>query len=149
MATHCSVLAWRIPGTGKPGGLPSMGSHRVRHDWSGLAAAAATMTLCARQQGRHRYKEQTFGLCGRRRGWDLREWHWNMFIITCIIDRQSRFNTRDRVLRAGALGWPWGMGWEGVGRGLRMGNTCTPTADSCQGMAKSSTIYKVITLQLK
>ena len=41
MATHSSVLAWRIPGTGKPGGLPSMGSHRVRHDWSNLAAAAA------------------------------------------------------------------------------------------------------------
>ena len=32
MATHSSVLAWRIPGTGVPGGLPSMGSHRVGHD---------------------------------------------------------------------------------------------------------------------
>ena len=41
MATHSSVLAWRIPGTEEPGGLPSMGSHRVRHDWSDLAAAAA------------------------------------------------------------------------------------------------------------
>ena len=40
MATHCSVLAWRIPGTGEPGGLPSLGSHRVRRDWSDLAAAA-------------------------------------------------------------------------------------------------------------
>ena len=40
MATHSSVLAWRIPGTGEPGGLPSMGSHRVGHNWSGLAAAA-------------------------------------------------------------------------------------------------------------
>ena len=40
MATHLSVLAWRIPGTGEPGGLPSMGSHRVGHDWSDLAAAA-------------------------------------------------------------------------------------------------------------
>ena len=39
-ATHSSVLAWRIPGTGEPGGLPSMGSHRVRHDWSDLAAAS-------------------------------------------------------------------------------------------------------------
>ena len=38
MATHSSVLAWRIPGTGEPGGLPSMGSHRVRHDWIDLAA---------------------------------------------------------------------------------------------------------------
>ena len=41
MATHSSVLAWRIPGTGEPGGLPSMGSHRVRHDRSDLAAVAA------------------------------------------------------------------------------------------------------------
>ena len=41
MATHSSVLAWRIPRTGEPGGLPSMGSHRVRHNWSDLAAAAA------------------------------------------------------------------------------------------------------------
>ena len=38
MATNSSVLAWRIPGTGEPGGLPSMGSHRVGHDWSDLAA---------------------------------------------------------------------------------------------------------------
>ena len=41
MAPHSSVLAWRIPGTGEPGGLPSMGSHRVGHDRSDLAAAAA------------------------------------------------------------------------------------------------------------
>ena len=41
MATHSSVLAWRIPRAGEPGGLTSMGSHRVRHDWSDLAAAAA------------------------------------------------------------------------------------------------------------
>ena len=41
IATHSSVLAWRIPGTGEPGGLPSMGSRRVGHDWSDLAAAAA------------------------------------------------------------------------------------------------------------
>ena len=47
MATHSSVLTWRIPGTGEPGGLPSMGSHRVRHDWSDLAAAALK-TLCVR-----------------------------------------------------------------------------------------------------
>ena len=41
MATHSSVLAWRILGTGEPGGLLSMGSHRVGHDWSDLAAVAA------------------------------------------------------------------------------------------------------------
>ena len=48
MATHSSVLAWRIPGTGEPGGLPSMGSHRVGHDWSDLAAAAAANVLAWR-----------------------------------------------------------------------------------------------------
>ena len=47
MATHSSVLAWRIPGTGQSGGLPSMGSYRVGHDWSDLAAAAAaTDSVC-------------------------------------------------------------------------------------------------------
>ena len=45
MATHSSVLAWRIPGTAGPGGLQSMGSHRVRHDWSNLAAAVAAAVL--------------------------------------------------------------------------------------------------------
>ena len=45
MATHSSVLAWRIPGTGEPGGLLCMGSHRVRHDWSDLAAAAVYICL--------------------------------------------------------------------------------------------------------
>ena len=41
MATHSSVLAWRIPGTAEPGGLPSMGSHRVGHNWRDLEAVAA------------------------------------------------------------------------------------------------------------
>ena len=41
MATHSSILAWRIPGTGEPGGLPSMGLHEVGHNRSDLAAAAA------------------------------------------------------------------------------------------------------------
>ena len=45
MATHSSVLAWRIPGTEEPGGLPSVGSHRVRHDWSDLATAALALTI--------------------------------------------------------------------------------------------------------
>ena len=50
MATHSSVLAWRIPGTGEPGGLPSLGSHRVRNDWRDLAAAVYivndTLSVC-------------------------------------------------------------------------------------------------------
>ena len=45
MATHSSVLAWRIPGTGEPGGLLSLGLHRVGHNWSDLAAAAASCNV--------------------------------------------------------------------------------------------------------
>ena len=47
MAAHSSVLAWRIPGTGEPDGLPSVGSHRVGHDWRDLAAAADPMLVWA------------------------------------------------------------------------------------------------------
>ena len=48
MATHSSVLAWRIPGTGEPRGLPSLGSHRVGHDWRDLAASnQATLISCS------------------------------------------------------------------------------------------------------
>ena len=47
MATHSNVLAWRIPGTAEPGGLPFMGSHRVGHNWSDLAAAAAAVHICS------------------------------------------------------------------------------------------------------
>ena len=43
MATHSSVLPFRVPGTGEAGGLPSMGLHRVGHDWSDLAAATAVI----------------------------------------------------------------------------------------------------------
>ena len=45
MATHSSILAWRIPGMGEPDGLPSMGSHRVGHNWSDLTAAAFHMEM--------------------------------------------------------------------------------------------------------
>ena len=51
MVTHSSVLAWRIPGTGEPGGLTSMGSHRVGHDGSDLAAAAAAAENIMRKAG--------------------------------------------------------------------------------------------------
>ena len=45
MATHSSILAWRIPGTEEPGGLLSVGSHRVGYDWSDAAAAAAAAAV--------------------------------------------------------------------------------------------------------
>ena len=44
-----------------------------------------------------------------------------MYIIICEIDHQSRFDAWDEVLRASALGWPWGMQWEGGGREIKDG----------------------------
>ena len=55
MATHSSVLAWRIPGMGVPGGLPPMGSRRVGHDWSDLAAAAAAAGVLNKLFKRYQY----------------------------------------------------------------------------------------------
>ena len=106
------------------------------------------ITLYIRQQKRHRCIEQSFGLCGRGRGWDdLGEWHWNTYNIICETNRQTRFDAWYRMLRAGALGWPRGMvlggRWEG---GFRMGNTCAPLADSCWCMAKPIQYCKIISL---
>ena len=62
MAAHSSVLAWRIPGTEEPGGLPSMGSHRVRRDWSDIAAAAAwTVTMKQQLYFNLRIRKQLIG----------------------------------------------------------------------------------------
>ena len=59
MAAHSSVLAWRIPGTEEPGGLPSTASHRVGHDWSDLAAAAVdTDSLLSRDRAIQGYERQ-------------------------------------------------------------------------------------------
>ena len=58
MATHSSVLAWRIPGMEEPGGLPSLGSHRVRHNWSNLAAAAAAVWFLQWKTLKRTFKEE-------------------------------------------------------------------------------------------
>ena len=68
MATHSSVLAWRVPGTGEPGGLPSMGSHRVGRDLSDLAAAAAWAFFVAQLVKRSGF-DPWFGKILWRREW--------------------------------------------------------------------------------
>ena len=65
------------------------------------------------------------------------------------MNRQSRFDAGYRMLRAGALGWPRGMVWEGGGRGFRMGNMCTFMVDSCWCMAKPIQYCKVIAAAAK
>ena len=75
---HSSVLAWRIPGTAEPGGLPSMGSHRVGYDWSDLTAAAAAPALQAdfcqlSHKGSPRILEWVAHFFSSRSSW-LRNW---------------------------------------------------------------------------
>ena len=63
MATHSSVLAWRIPGTVEPDGLPSMGSHRVGHDWSNLAADSFSVTANLLLKDYFQWKLQNNSYC--------------------------------------------------------------------------------------
>ena len=72
------------------------------------------ITLYAKQKKRHRCTEQSFGLCRRRRGWDvLREQHRYMYIIYGETDHPAQVGCMRQVLGAGALGRPRGMGWGG------------------------------------
>ena len=99
-----------------------------------------TITLYEQQQKRHRCKEQTFGLCKVRVGWfekiALKHVYYSMW---------NRSPVQVRCMRQSAQGWYTGMtlkdgmGKE-VGGGFKMGNTCTSMADSCEYMAKTTTI---------
>ena len=99
--------------------------------------------LHAGQQGRHRYKKQTFEL-SRSWGWDgLREYHWNMYITICKIDDQCKFDAWSRASRVGALGQPRiGLGWRWEGGFRLVGDTYIPVADSCWCMANHHNTVK-------
>ena len=90
------------------------------------------ITLYVRQQKRHRCKEQTFGFCGRGRGWD----DLGECIETCVISYKKQITSLGSMQSAGCLGlvhWDDPEGWcGGEGRrGFGIGNTCTPVTDSC------------------
>ena len=110
-----------------------------------------TITLYARQQKRHRCVEQSFGLCGRRRGWDDLQDSTEICILSYTeTDHQSRFDAWGRVLRAGTLGWPWGMGWGGRWeRGSGWGTYVHPWLIHVNLWQKPPQYCKVISLQLK
>ena len=76
----------------------------------------------------------------KNHSYDLREQHRNMYIIKCETDRQSRLNAWEKC--SGLVHWddPEGGDWEGRRRGVQDGNTCKSMADSCQRMAKTTTI---------
>ena len=94
MATHSSVLAWRIPGTGQPGGLPSTGSHTVGHDWGDLAAAAASTPKTPAHSRGNTWKLP--------RNWDLGEdsepWHRTVYSSATSLTPASA------ILEKGCLG---------------------------------------------
>ena len=103
MATHSSVLAWRIPGTGEPGGLPSMGSHRVGHDWSDLAALVKHRLLV-----KHRYPLKPH-VCNmydsKNKKLSVASLHWSdlAVVLLCAVQQQeSAIHTHTHRLR------PWG-----------------------------------------
>ena len=81
LATHFSILAWRIPGTEEPGGLPSMGSHRVGHDWSHLAAAAATYHWLSGKESACRCRRHTFDPWVRKIPW-RRKWQLTLVFLS-------------------------------------------------------------------
>ena len=119
MATHSSVLAWRIPGMEEPGGLLSMGSHRVRHDWSDLAAAALihaktcrmgslTCVLLKPPEASHLVAEDTLGESVSP--WTLKP----AFLVQIPWEGQSSVSLSPSFLRACdkriyAKGSPWGF----------------------------------------
>ena len=77
------------------------------------------ITLYARQQKRHRYIEQSFGLCGRGKGWD----DWENGIETCIISYKKRITSAGSMQATGSLGlvhWDDPEGWYGEGGGRRV-----------------------------
>ena len=96
------------------------------------------ITLYAKQKKRHRCTEQTFGLCGRRQGWDVsREQHRNMYIIYGETS-PAQVGCMRQVLQPGALGRPRGSGWRGIwGGGIGMGNTCKSMAGFMSMYGKS------------
>ena len=81
----------------------------------------ATITLYTRQQKRHWRIEKSFGLVGEGEWDELGEWHWNVYNITYETSHQSRFDALYWMLGAGALGWPRGTVWGGIGRSIQDG----------------------------
>ena len=105
--------------------------------------------LYAKQKKRHRCTEQTFGLCGRRRGWDvLREQHRNIYYLGWNRP-PTQVGCMRQVLRAGALGRPRGIGWRGRWEGgSGWGTHVNPWLIPVSVWQKSLQYCKLISIQL-
>ena len=138
MATHSSVLVWRIPGMGKPGGLPSMGSHRVGHDWSDLATAAAAIGKWAQEGDKensmkvHEIREQSkcrplFSGSVHKGYHELRE----EMAVWCALGREN-LDSPPECYHGSASSSVKGEGWsdEGSWVALRYHRVLAPQSDS-------------------
>ena len=123
MATHSSVLAWRIPGIAEPGGLLSMGSHRVRHDWSDLAAAAVM------EKGRELQKNIYFCLIDYAKAFDLVDHNklWKILKemgipdhLTCLL--RNLYAGQEATVRRGHGTTDWFQ----IGKGVHQGCILSP-----------------------
>ena len=105
MATHSSVLAWRIPGTEEPGGLPSLGSHRVGHDWSDLLTAAATwVQLEIIIQRDRRTSSMWYHLYMESKIWHKSTYLWSK---NRIMDKENRLSSVQSLSHAQLFVTPW------------------------------------------
>ena len=95
MATHSSALAWRIPGMGEPGGLPSLGLHRVGHDWTDLAAAAAETSKFSNKITRVIFPALYKMCVSWRQKWKMMQFHHSFSFGLCAF----RFNTFNKYTK--------------------------------------------------
>ena len=114
MATHSSVLAWRIPETGEPGGLPSTGSHRVIHDWSDLVVVAVN-------------PEQIpfSGEKKKRQNTELISWTFNIKMVECILLSNMESKLCTNLFSLKEL-WDWLMGSWGPPGGPQQAVSLSP-----------------------
>ena len=85
MAPHFSILAWRIPGTGEPSGLPSLGSHRVRHNWSDVATVAYILSSSHVQMWELDHKE----------GWMSTSWCFQTVVLETLKTPESPLDSKE------------------------------------------------------
>ena len=95
MATHSSVFAWRIQWLEEPVGLPSLGSHRVGHDWSNLAAAAGNIFKAKTSPADHGYYSQSSGFSSshvwiwgldNKEGWVSKNWYFWIVVLEKMLE---------------------------------------------------------------
>ena len=147
MATRSSVLAWRIPGTGEPCGLPSTGSHRVGHDWSDLAAAGL-LIICTSTplflKPLHRFCYQKWIFPAAKLHWERTSIIGSVLLIRKLESRElwwfKQDNTANKVQ---------GLNLKGKSQNVFKSNALSPAPSGLWPKEIKSPIRTVIYTQIK